>query len=169
MTEHEIWLTRFFNDHLAGPGNLLLGLFRQAPAERPWANFIVMQLLVFAIIVILFALIKPKLSVDKPGKLQQALELIYDFVHEQADDQVGHDSQKHIVLFGTFFIFILISNLIGVIPGFESPTQVIFVPAGCAMVSFLYYNLIGIRKNGYSATSNISWVRSGDGAADVPH
>lgn len=150
MTEHEIWLTRFFNDYLAGLGNLLLSVFRQAPPDngRPWANFIVMQLLVVAIIVILFALIRPKLSVDKPGKLQQLLELIYHFVHEQADDQVGHDSHKHIVLFGTFFVFILVSNLIGVIPGFEAPTQVIFVPAGCAIVAFLYYNLIGFRKSG---------------------
>jgi F-type H+-transporting ATPase subunit a len=52
------------------------------------------------------------------------------------------------VLFGTFFLFILISNLIGIIPGFESPTQTIYVTAGCAVVSFCYYNLVGIRKNG---------------------
>src|SRR5450631_4501365 len=134
MSEHEIWLTRFFNDYLAGFGNLLLSLCRQETAERPWANFIVMQLLVVAVIVILVAILRPKLSVDKPGKLQQAFELIYGFVHEQADDQIGHDGHKHLVLFGTFFIFILISNLIGIIPGFESPTQVIFVPAGCAVV-----------------------------------
>lgn len=150
MTEHEIWLTRFFNDNLAGLGNQLLSLFHQAlPANgRPWANFIVMQILVFAIIVILMAILKPRLSVDKPGKLQQLFELIYEFVHGQAEDQIGHDSYKHVVLFGTFFIFILISNLIGIIPGFESPTQTIYVTAGCAVVSFCYYNLVGFRKNG---------------------
>ena len=144
----EIWLTRLFNDHLAGFGNLLLGLFRQPPAERPWANFIVMQILVAAVIVILFAILKPKLSVDKPGKLQQVFEVIYDFVHGQADDMVGHDGAKHATLFGTFFIFILVCNLIGIIPGLESPTQVVYVPAGCAVVAFLYYNFVGIRKNG---------------------
>jgi F-type H+-transporting ATPase subunit a len=148
MNEHEIWLTRFFNDYLAGLGNMLLGLFRQATADRPWANFIVMQLLVVAIIMILLAIVKPKLSVDKPGKLQQVFELIYDFVRGQADDQIGHDGPKHVVLFGTFFLFILFSNLIGIIPGFESPTQTIYVTAGCAVVSFCYYNLVGIRKNG---------------------
>ncbi len=150
MTEHEIWLTRFFNDYLAGPGNLILSLCHQAlPGNgRPWANFIVMQLLVVAIIMILFALIKPRLSVDKPGKVQQAFELIYHFVHEQADDQVGHDGHRHIALFGTFFLFILISNLIGIIPGFESPTQTIYVTAGCAVVAFLYYNLVGILRFG---------------------
>ena len=59
-----------------------------------------------------------------------------------------HDGPQHVVLLGTFFIFILISNLIGIIPGFESPTQAIDVTAGCAVVSFLYYNFVGIRKNG---------------------
>ena len=148
MHEHEIWLTRLFNDYLAGIGNLLLTLFHQQPSDRPWANFIVMQLLVGAIIVVIFALLRPRLSVDKPSPEQQIFELIYDFVNGQADDQIGHDGHRHVILFGTFFIFILFSNLIGIIPGFESPTQVVYVPAGCAVVSFLYYNMVGIRKNG---------------------
>jgi F-type H+-transporting ATPase subunit a len=144
----EIWLTRLFNNYLAGVGNSLLSLFGQPTVERPWANHIVMQLLVAAIIVVLFAILKPKLSVDKPGKLQQTFELIYDFVHGQSEDMVGHDGHKHIVLFGTLFVFILLCNLIGIIPGFESPTQVHYVPAGCAIIAFLYYNFVGIRKNG---------------------
>jgi F-type H+-transporting ATPase subunit a len=144
----EIWLTRLFNDHLAGLGNFLLGLFRQAATDRPWANFIVMQLLVVAIIVVMIGILRPRISVDKPGKLQQVFELIYDFVRGQSDDMVGHEGHKHNTLFGTFFIFILICNLIGIIPGFESPTQVVYVPAGCAVISFLYYNFVGIRKNG---------------------
>jgi F-type H+-transporting ATPase subunit a len=144
----EIWLTRLFNDYLAGLGNMVLSLFGQPTDPRPWANFITMQLLVVAIIVILFAVLKPRLSVERPGKLQQVFELIYDFVNEQAHDMIGHDSHKHIVLFGTLFIFILLSNLIGIIPGLESPTQVHYVPAGCAVVAFLYYNFVGLVKNG---------------------
>jgi F-type H+-transporting ATPase subunit a len=41
-----------------------------------------------------------------------------------------------------------VANLIGVIPGFMSPTQVVYVPCGCALVAFLYYNIVGLRKNG---------------------
>ena len=44
------------------------------------------------------------------------------------------------VMFETLFIFLLLSNLIGIIPGFVSPTQVIYVPAGCALIAFLYFN-----------------------------
>ena len=77
-------------------------------------------------------MLRPRLSADHPGKLQHTFELIYDFLREQADEQVGHDGHQYVAYFGTIFIFILFSNLIGVIPGMESPTMVPSVPAGCA-------------------------------------
>ena len=72
-----------------------------------------MQLLVALIIIILFAMLKPRLSVDSPGKLQHTFELIYEFLSGQAEEQVGHDGHKYIAYFGTLFIFILFANLIG--------------------------------------------------------
>jgi F-type H+-transporting ATPase subunit a len=144
----ELWITKLFNDHLAGLGNQLTGLVGMAPEARPWANFITMQIVVVAIIVVLFALLKPRLSPDKPGRLQHTFELIYDFVTGQADEQVGHDGHRYISYFGTIFIFVLFMNLIGVIPGFESPTMTPSVPAGCAVATFFYYNLAGIQANG---------------------
>jgi F-type H+-transporting ATPase subunit a len=150
MVTHEAWLTKLFNAYLAGFGNWLLALFHQKaenPSE-PWADFMVMQITVAVLLIILFAFLRGSLSVDKPGKMQQVFEIIHDFVSGQADKTVGHDSRRHIVLFETLFVFILVSNLIGVIPGFVSPTQVIYVPAGCALISFLYFNIVGIRKHG---------------------
>ena len=67
-----------------------------APEARPWANFVTMQLLVALIIVVLFAILQPRLSVDRPGKLQHTFELIYDFLHEQAEEQVGHDGHHYL-------------------------------------------------------------------------
>jgi len=150
MITHETWLAKLFNAYLAGLGNWLLGLFgltASNPSE-PWADFIVMQLLVAAIMVVLFLILRSRLSVDKPGKLQHIFELIHGFVSEQADDQVGHDGHHHIVIFETLFVFLLIANLIGIVPGFMSPTQAVYVPAGCALLAFLYYNIVGIKKNG---------------------
>ena len=46
MEAHEIWLTRLFNDKLAGLGNSLLGILGLPSQDRPWANFITMQILV---------------------------------------------------------------------------------------------------------------------------
>jgi F-type H+-transporting ATPase subunit a len=149
MHEPELWITKLFNDYLHGLGNMLTGLVGLAPAERPWADFVTMQLLVAAIVIVLFAILKPRMSMDRPGKLQHTFELIYNFLHEQASEQIGHDGHKYLAFFGTLFIFILFSNLIGIIPGFESPTMIPSVPAGCALAAFLYYNIAGIQANGF--------------------
>jgi len=148
MHETEIWITKIFNDHLAGLGNSMLGLVGLPSQERPWADFITMQLLVVAILVVLFAVLRPRLSVDRPGKLQHTFELIFEFVKGQADDQVAYHGERYVAYFGTIFLFILSANLIGIIPGFESPTMTPSVPAGCAVATFCYYNYMGLRANG---------------------
>ena len=150
MPEHEIWLTRLFNDHLAGLGNWVLALARvhaENPA-RPWANFITMQILVAAIIIVVFAYLRPRLSMDRPGKTQHVFEVIYTFLHGEAKDSIGHDGPRFLPFLGTLFIFILFSNLIGIIPGFESPTMNPSVPAGCAVLVFVYYNFMGFKQQG---------------------
>jgi F-type H+-transporting ATPase subunit a len=146
--EHEIWLTRLFNDHLAGPGNAILTAIGLHPDPRPWANFITMQILVAVIMVALFMVLRSSLSVDKPGKTQQVFEVIYQFLRGESEDQIGHDAHKYFGYFATVFLFILFSNLIGIIPGFESPTMTPSVPAGCALATFVYYNFAGIQANG---------------------
>jgi F-type H+-transporting ATPase subunit a len=150
MPEHEIWLTRLFNDHLAGLGNWLLALVRvhaENPA-RPWANFITMQLLVAALIIVVFAYLRPRLSMDRPGKTQHTFEVIYTFLHGEANDNIGHEGPRFLPFLGTLFIFILFCNLIGIIPGFESPTMNPSVPAGCAVLVFVYYNFMGFKQQG---------------------
>ena len=150
MPEHEIWLTRLFNDNLAGLGNSVLSLVR-AHAEnpaRPWTNFITMQILVAIIIVVLFAVLRPRLSMDRPGKTQHLFEVIYTFLHDEAHSSIGHEGPRFLPFLGTLFIFILFCNLIGIIPGFESPTMNPSVPAGCAVLVFIYYNFMGFKQQG---------------------
>ncbi|MBZ5596116.1 MAG: F0F1 ATP synthase subunit A [Acidobacteriia bacterium] len=139
-----------FNNYLAGLGDWLLSLFRvhaENPA-RPWTNFIVMQILVAAIILVLFAFLRPRLSMDRPGKLQHVFEVIYTFLRGEANDNIGHEGPRFLPFLGTLFIFILFSNLIGIIPGFESPTMNPSVPAGCAVLVFVYYNFMGFKQQG---------------------
>jgi F-type H+-transporting ATPase subunit a len=150
MPEHELWITKLFNDHLAGIATAILNLFRvhaENPA-RPWANFVTMQIVVVILLMVLFAILRPRLSMDRPGKFQHIFESIYMFLRGQADEAIGHEGPHYIAYFGTIFLFILFSNLIGVIPGFESPTMFHFVPAGCALATFVYYNIMGVRAHG---------------------
>jgi F-type H+-transporting ATPase subunit a len=142
------WLAKQFNNYLPGSGKLTLKLLGLPEEPRPWASFMVMELLVVFIIIVLFAFLRLRLSVDRPGKLQQACELLEEFVRGQSEESVGHDGPRYIGFFGTIFIFILFCNLIGSIPGLESPTMIPAVPAGCAIAVFCYYNLVGFREQG---------------------
>lgn len=150
MSEHEPWLTAFFNDRLAGAANgilSLVGVHATNPA-RPWSAPVTMEIFVALIIMVLFAILRPQLSMDRPGKLQHIFELIYKFLYTESEEHVGHNGPRYVNLFGTLFIFILFCNLLGVIPTFESPTMFPEVPAGLALVAFAYYNYMGFSVHG---------------------
>ena len=149
---HELWITNFFNRLLAGPANAVLnGLHSPARNQaNPWTDWMVCETIVVLFIVILFAILRSRLSVDKPGKLQHLFEVIYEFVKASSEEVVGHDGPKYLPFFGTLFIFILFMNLIGLIPGFESPTMYTMVPLGLAVVTFVFYIGAGFQAQGGS-------------------
>ncbi len=129
QAEVELWTTAQFNRFLAAPLDSFMTAIGRPAADpaHPWENWLTMELLVVAIIFVLFAVLRSRLSVEHPGKLQLTFEAIYKFVAGQTDDAVDH-GRKYAPFFGALFIFILFMNLIGVIPGFESPTMTPSVP-----------------------------------------
>ena len=150
MSEHELWITVLFNRYFAGFANSLLSLVHvhAENPEKPWANFVTMQILVVLIFIAVFAFLRPRLSMDRPGRMQHVFEAVYGFLRDQADDVVGHSGIKYLHFFGTIFLFILFCNLIGLIPSLESPTMFTPVPLGCAIAAFLYYNAMGLKEQG---------------------
>ncbi len=150
MPEHELWLTALFNDYLAGVGNAILGLFHLTARDpaRPWENWIVMELLVVAILMVTLAILRARLSVENPGKLQHLFEATWGFIKTTAEETGVSHSERYVAYFGTLFIFILFMNLLGVIPSFESPTMTAAVPVGLAVCTFFYYHYMGFREQG---------------------
>lgn len=147
---HELWLTRIFNDYLAGPANAVLNAVHR-PAQNPhapWSDWMVCEIVVVAFILIFFGVLRTRLSVDRPGKAQHICELTYDFIYASSEEVAGHDGVKFVPFFGTIFIFILLLNVIGLIPGFDSPTMYPMVPFGFAVATFIYYHYAGIRMHG---------------------
>ncbi len=150
MKEHELWLTALFNQFLAEPANAVrnwVGMPAENPTH-PWSNFVTMEILVALIIIVVFALLRPRLSMDRPGKFQHIFEMVYEFVRAQADDIIGHGGRRYLSFFGTILIFVLFANLLGIIPTLESPTMFPAVPLGCALAAFAYYNFAGARSQG---------------------
>jgi F-type H+-transporting ATPase subunit a len=148
--EHEAWLTELLNQYLAAPAIAAMNLvnYKVEDAAHPWSNWMAFEILAFLLIVVLFAFFRFGLSVDKPGKLQHLFEVMYEFVAGQTSDNIEHHGEKYVPFFGTLFVFILVMNLLGVIPGFEAPTMNPAVPAGLAIAAFAYYNWAGIREQG---------------------
>jgi len=75
-------------------------------------------------------------------------ELIVQLIISQSDAIIGKAGRKYVPFYGTFFFFILLSNLMGLLPGFAPPTGNLNTTIGLALVSFIGYNVIGVREQG---------------------
>jgi len=146
----QLWFTDFLNQHLAGVITPLLQRIGIRPehAGAPISNFVAMELLVFLILIVFFVLVRARLSVDRPGGLQHITEALEEYVTGQSEEIIGHHSEGFTPFLVVLGLFILVGNLIGLIPGLESPTASGSVPLGCAILTFVYYNFQGIRKQG---------------------
>jgi len=75
-------------------------------------------------------------------------ELMVQLIVSQSDAIIGKAGRKYVPFYGTFFFFILLSNLMGLLPGFAPPTGNLNTTIGLALVSFIGYNFIGVREQG---------------------
>jgi len=107
-----------------------------------------LELLVVAILIALFALVRVSLSVESPGAVQQAAEMLHEFVGGQMEQVIGHDYERFQAFITCILLFVLCNNVLGLFPGVETPTSVAVVPLGIATLSFLYYNFHGLRVHG---------------------
>lgn len=84
-----------------------------------------------------------------PGRFQNVMEVIVDALDSLLTDTMGHNGRKFFPLIATLGIFILTSNLLGIIPGFESPTANINTTASMAVVVFFSTHVVGAMTHGF--------------------
>jgi F-type H+-transporting ATPase subunit a len=106
------------------------------------------ELLVAAGLIAFFIIVRLTLEVEKPNPAQQIAEMIHEFTGGQADQIIGHGYQRFQAFVTCVFLFIVINNLLGLIPGIDTPTAQPWVPLGIAVLTFLYYNFHGVREKG---------------------
>ena len=83
-----------------------------------------------------------------PGKTQNVMEVIIGGFDGLLNEIMGHNGRKFFALISTLGLFILVSNLIGIVPGFESPTSNINTNAAMALIVFLSTHVVGIKEHG---------------------
>jgi len=146
----QLWFTELLNRLFGGPVLsllLALGIHPKYPTH-PISNSFAMEVLVALLLVTFFSAVRLRLSVDQPSGLQHAMEWMESIVGNMGQEIIGHHYKPYHAYLVTLGLFILSCNLIGMIPGFESPTAVAIVPLGCALLTWFYYHFQGLRKNG---------------------
>ena len=108
-------------------------------------------------------LVGRRITLIPEGGGQNFFEAAVEWIANFMEENIGHGGSKYMPLIGTLAFFILSCNLIGLIPGFISPTANINTNAAMAVVVFLSYHYIGIKKHGIvkyikSFTGPIWWM-----------
>lgn len=104
----------------------------------------------FAMAVLIGLSLAARFSLKKtaPTGVQNLLETIVGALEDFVVDIMGTEGRHYLSLIGTLFLFILVCNLQGLIPGFDSPTANINTTLALALVSFAATHYIGVKRHG---------------------
>jgi F-type H+-transporting ATPase subunit a len=91
--------------------------------------------------------VDPAVPEDRLGS-RNIMEMAVEMVVSLSDSIIGKEGRKYVPLFGSLFIFILTSNLLGLVPGFTPPTSSFSSNLALGLVVFVAYNYWGVRANG---------------------
>lgn len=157
MAEQVTWLTQFVNHHLGHFALALLSALHIQPSnpELPIPEQVVMAIVVVIVGTVLALVLRSRLSVEKPGAMQQVAELLLTNplgfgIKDLLEENVHHGASKFIPFVGSISVFVLLSNLMGAFPSsfLKAPTGVVTVPLSCAILTLIYFNWQGIRHHG---------------------
>jgi F-type H+-transporting ATPase subunit a len=155
MEHHVSAITHFVNHYLGHFAAALLALLHIQPTdpELPIPEHVVMALLVLVLGTIFAAFLRMRLSVSRPGALQQIAEGLITNplsfgIRDLLEENVGREGVHHVAWVGSISLFILIGNLFGAFPFLSAPTGIVSVPLACAVLTFIYFNVQGFRCHG---------------------
>ncbi|MEA1971725.1 MAG: F0F1 ATP synthase subunit A [Candidatus Cloacimonadota bacterium] len=121
--------------------------------NNAFGTFMLLRMLfIVDIIMLLLAFfVKKSINNEKPGKVQILFESIYSFFEEIVTDTLGKQNIHFTPYILTIFLFIWVSNLIGMIPipGFMEPTRNLNVPFGLGVMAIIVVHFTAIRHKGF--------------------
>jgi F-type H+-transporting ATPase subunit a len=143
--------THFLNQLFAPAANAVLHALHISVKypDAPINDAFGMELLVVGLLLLFFVVVRLSLSVERPNPAQHLAEMAHEFVSNSGEQIIGHGFEKFTGYLTVLGVFILVCNLLGLVPGLQSPTASVVVPLGLALTTFLYYHFHGIREHGF--------------------
>ena len=99
------------------------------------------------ILVLLGLMVRRRLTLV-PGRLQSVMEVLIGGLDDFAVNSAGEKIKPFVPLLITIFLYILVQNLMGLVPLFDAPTANINTNLGMALCVFVLYHAVGIKKHG---------------------
>ena len=112
---------------------------------------IYMAILSSVIVLVIAIAATRSLKVIPTGRLQNMIEILVEGLLEQIDNNIGPKGRQVAPLVITLFIFLLIANWVGLVPGLTSPTSDINCNLGLALMIILVVNVLGVKEKGFAA------------------
>jgi F-type H+-transporting ATPase subunit a len=109
----------------------------------------ILLMFIAAVLVFLMVMIAGRRAKLIPGKFQNMIEMVVDFIRFGiVDDMIGKEGKPWFPFIATLFLFILMNNLLGLIPGREAATAFTGTTVSWAVLVFLAYHAVGIKHHG---------------------
>jgi F-type H+-transporting ATPase subunit a len=119
------------------------------PSQLMTAGLVAAMLLTFALSVRRkLAATESALIPDEGMTARNVAEVFVEMIGGLAEGVIGHHSDRYVPLLATFFGFILLGNLIGLVPGFAPPTSDFNVTFALGLIAFIAYHGYGMREHG---------------------
>lgn len=118
----------------------------------PWGvtQYIVWLFIALAVTFIVVLVAAKKIKLVPDNKFINTVEYGYEFVNKSiAEDVIGNGFKQHVPFLATLFFFILVCNILGLVPGFKTSTGSISCTWALSVISFIYFNYWGLKTFGF--------------------
>ena len=128
--------------------------YLQHTTHVPWVIW--SSLFAAALVVVTGVLVRSRLAaadggvIPDPGlSLRNAIEVVVELLADMAEQNMGPNWRRYFPFIGTLFLFILVANLTGLIPGIEGATSNANTTWAWAIISFVVHQYVGVREHGF--------------------
>lgn len=113
-------------------------------------NYIFFMGVAIAFLAVIMWIAVKRLKMVPDSKISNMVEALAQFVRDDiAGSMIAHDSRKHFPFLGSLFFFILINNIVGLLPGGKPGTGTMGVTVALSLTVFIYFNAVGFKNQGF--------------------